>query len=102
MSASLALTHLVPLAKEVDENKVTPGVLGFIVFAAMALAVWGLMKSMNRHMGKANDNFEAGASGKGSGGGSGEASGGPDASAGGTSPAKASSTTASPAKAEKR
>lgn len=51
-SASLAVTHLVPLAKEVDENKVTPGVLGFIVFAVMALAVWRLMKSMNRHMGK--------------------------------------------------
>ncbi len=46
------MTHLVPLAKEVDENKVTPGVLGFIVFAAMAVAVWGLMKSMNKHMGK--------------------------------------------------
>ncbi|MFD2691541.1 hypothetical protein ACFS5L_42895 [Streptomyces phyllanthi] len=52
MSASLAMTHLVPLAKEIDEDKVTPGVLGFIVFAVMALAVWGLMKSMNRHMGK--------------------------------------------------
>ncbi|MGI5457408.1 hypothetical protein ACQEWB_30440 [Streptomyces sp. CA-249302] len=51
-SVSLALTNLVPLAKEVDENKVTPGVLGFIVFAAMALAVWGLMKSMSRHMNK--------------------------------------------------
>ncbi|MET8247692.1 hypothetical protein ABZV31_26780 [Streptomyces sp. NPDC005202] len=50
-SASLAMTHLVSLA-EVDENKVTPGVLGFIVFAAMGLAVWALMKSMNRHMGK--------------------------------------------------
>ncbi|MFI1162474.1 hypothetical protein ACH4UM_02430 [Streptomyces sp. NPDC020801] len=50
-SASLAMTHLVPLA-EIDQNKVTPGVLGFIVFAAMALAVWGLMKSMSRHMGK--------------------------------------------------
>ncbi|UJA10112.1 hypothetical protein HGI09_23380 [Streptomyces collinus] len=47
---SLAVTHLVPLAKEVDENKVTPGVLGFIVFAVLALAVWGLMKSMNKHM----------------------------------------------------
>nr|WP_250402521.1 hypothetical protein [Streptomyces cellostaticus] len=52
MSASLALTHLVPLAKEVDENKVTPGVLGFIVFAVMALAVWGLMKSMSKQMQK--------------------------------------------------
>ncbi|MET7851448.1 hypothetical protein AB0D78_17245 [Streptomyces avermitilis] len=51
-SASLAMTHLVPLAKEVDENKVTPGVLGFIVFAVMAVAVWGLMKSMNKHMRK--------------------------------------------------
>jgi hypothetical protein len=46
------MTNLVSLAKELDEDKVTPGVLGFIVFAAMALAVWGLMKSMNRHMGK--------------------------------------------------
>ncbi|ARP72007.1 hypothetical protein LK07_22095 [Streptomyces pluripotens] len=51
-SVSLAVTHLVPLAKEFDENKVTPGVLGFIVFAVMALAVWGLMKSMSKHMRK--------------------------------------------------
>lgn len=51
-SASLAMTHLLPLAAEVDEDKVTPGVLGFIVFAVMAVAVWGLMRSMNRHMGK--------------------------------------------------
>ncbi|MFF4351570.1 hypothetical protein [Streptomyces sp. NPDC001530] len=69
MSASLAVTHLVlPLAKEVDKNKVTPGVLGFIVFAVMALAVWGLMKSMNRHMGKVtfeeDPEQDAGASGK--------------------------------------
>ncbi|MEW2394512.1 hypothetical protein [Streptomyces sp. NPDC046862] len=68
MSASLALTHLVPLAKEVDENKVTPGVLGFIVFAVMALAVWGLMKSMSRHMGKVDfeeaPDDKSGASGK--------------------------------------
>ncbi|WP_371654401.1 MULTISPECIES: hypothetical protein [unclassified Streptomyces] len=58
MSASLALTHLVPLAKEIDNDKVTPGVLGFIVFAALAVGVWLLMKSMNRHMGKVD--FEEG------------------------------------------
>ncbi|MFJ7490522.1 hypothetical protein ACIQZB_04570 [Streptomyces sp. NPDC097727] len=52
MYATQALTHLVPLAKEVDDNKVTPGVLGFLVFAALAAGVWLLMKSMNRHMGK--------------------------------------------------
>jgi hypothetical protein len=53
MSASYAaLTYLAPLAKEVDDNKVTPGVLGFIVFAVLAVGTWLLMKSMNRHMGK--------------------------------------------------
>ncbi|MFJ9372251.1 hypothetical protein [Streptomyces sp. NPDC101455] len=57
-SAALAMTHLVPLA-EVDENKVTPGVLGFIVFAVMALAVWGLMKSMSKQMNKVD--FKEGA-----------------------------------------
>ncbi len=62
------MTHLVPLAAEVDEDKVTPGVLGFIVFAVMALAVWGLMKSLNKHMAKvdfkeADDESSASASG---------------------------------------
>ncbi|WP_405899583.1 hypothetical protein OG242_20715 [Streptomyces sp. NBC_00727] len=59
MYATQALTHLVPLAAdELDKNKVTPGVLGFIVFAALAVGVWALMKSMNRHMGRVN--FEEG------------------------------------------
>ncbi|THA65320.1 hypothetical protein E6P78_18745 [Streptomyces sp. A0958] len=52
MYATQALTDLVPLAEELDKNKVTPGVLGFIVFAALAVGVWLLMKSMNRHMGR--------------------------------------------------
>ncbi|MFJ9642893.1 hypothetical protein ACWEPM_00160 [Streptomyces sp. NPDC004244] len=54
MSATqAALIQLVPLAGDTfDKNKVTPGVLGFLVFAALALGVWGLMKSMNRHMGR--------------------------------------------------
>ncbi|MEV5316509.1 hypothetical protein AB0K92_02330 [Streptomyces sp. NPDC052687] len=51
-STSLAVTHFVTIAKEFDKDKVTPGVLGFIVFAVMGLAVWALMKSMNKHMGK--------------------------------------------------
>ncbi|ARZ68185.1 hypothetical protein M1P56_29470 [Streptomyces sp. HU2014] len=52
MTTSPALTHLVPLAAELDQNKVTPGVLGFIVFALIGGAVWLLMKSMNKHMNK--------------------------------------------------
>ncbi|MGP3688142.1 hypothetical protein ACTVZO_26190 [Streptomyces sp. IBSNAI002] len=54
MSATqAALTQLLPLAGDTfDKNKVTPGILGFIVFAALAVGVWALMKSMNRHMGR--------------------------------------------------
>ncbi|EPD94744.1 MULTISPECIES: hypothetical protein [Streptomyces] len=45
------LAQVLPLAaKDLDENKVTPGVLGFVVFAVIGLAVWMLMKSMNKHM----------------------------------------------------
>ncbi len=50
-TATLAATHLVPFAaEELDKNKVTPGVLGFLVFAVIGGAVWMLMKSMNKHM----------------------------------------------------
>ncbi|MFI2430607.1 hypothetical protein [Streptomyces sp. NPDC018693] len=71
-SVSVAAAHLVPLAKEIDENKVTPGVLGFIVFAVMALAVWGLMKSMNRHMGRVDFKEAPAPSGEGAPEGAGE------------------------------
>ncbi|MET9520026.1 hypothetical protein [Streptomyces sp. NPDC002994] len=55
VNVTLAMTQIVPLAAdEFDKNKVTPGVLGFLVFAALAVGVWMLMKSMNRHMGKVN------------------------------------------------
>jgi hypothetical protein len=50
--AQTAVVQVLPLAKDLDENKVTPGVLGFIVFAVMGVVVWMLMKSMNRHMQK--------------------------------------------------
>ncbi|MEW2545952.1 hypothetical protein AB0910_09285 [Streptomyces sp. NPDC047002] len=51
MDATHAVTNMVTLA-EVNENKVTPGLLGFVVFAVLALGVWLLMKSMHRHMGR--------------------------------------------------
>ncbi|MGW6013316.1 hypothetical protein [Streptomyces sp. NPDC055210] len=94
MSASLALTHLVPLAKEVDENKVTPGVLGFIVFAVMALAVWGLMKSMNRQLGRVDFKEDADPKAEPSG----KAASGSTGSAPGSGSGSGSGGTASPAK----
>ncbi|MFJ3882706.1 hypothetical protein ACIPW5_35320 [Streptomyces sp. NPDC090077] len=56
MSATqAAITQFLPLAADTfDKNKVTPGLLGFVVFAALALGVWGLMKSMSKHMGRVN------------------------------------------------
>lgn len=53
MNATYDVVHLLPLAaKEVDADKVSPGLLGFVVFALIGLAAWGLMKSMNKQMKK--------------------------------------------------
>ncbi|MFI7272377.1 hypothetical protein [Streptomyces sp. NPDC049879] len=42
-----------PLAsKDLNEYTVTPGVLGFIVFAVLGVGVWILLKSMSRHLGR--------------------------------------------------
>ncbi|MGW7008971.1 hypothetical protein ACWGCW_41010 [Streptomyces sp. NPDC054933] len=46
-----AAAHLVQLA-DFDQNKVTPGLIGFVVFAAIGAAVWFLMKSMNKQFQK--------------------------------------------------
>jgi hypothetical protein len=43
--------HLTQLA-DFNQNKVTPGLLGFVVFAAIAGACWLLMKSMNKQFKK--------------------------------------------------
>ena len=49
--------HLAQLADfkqlaDFNQNKVTPGLLGFVVFAAIAGACWLLMKSMNKQFKK--------------------------------------------------
>lgn len=43
---------MTPLALQlaVEESKVTPGLLGFLVVAALATATWFLLKSMNRQL----------------------------------------------------
>ncbi|NUS12339.1 MAG: hypothetical protein HOY69_13230 [Streptomyces sp.] len=42
---------LVSLA-EVNQDKVTPGLLGFVIFAAIAAGLWLLMKNMGKQMKK--------------------------------------------------
>ena len=39
-------------ASDLNEYTVTPGVLGFIVFAVLGVAVWILLKSMSKHLGR--------------------------------------------------
>ncbi|MFD9812937.1 hypothetical protein [Streptomyces sp. NPDC059080] len=92
-TSTLALTPFVTLADSFDKNKVTPGILGFIVFAVIGGAVWLLMKSMNRHMGKVD--FEEKSEEKG------EKEGATASAGASTSPASASSASASSASAEK-
>ncbi|MFE0460072.1 hypothetical protein ACFW1A_12575 [Kitasatospora sp. NPDC058965] len=46
MSASVNLTRAA-VSLAVDDAKVTPGLLGFVVFAVLGVATWFLLKSMN-------------------------------------------------------
>ena len=48
MPAASALTQLA--ATGPDPEDVTPGLLGFLVVAGLALAVWLLLRSMNRRL----------------------------------------------------
>ncbi|MFF7248023.1 hypothetical protein ACFZBU_29415 [Embleya sp. NPDC008237] len=49
---------MTPLALQlaVEESKVTPGLLGFVVVAAIAVATWFLIKSMNKQLKRVDAN----------------------------------------------
>ncbi|WP_069814718.1 hypothetical protein [Streptomyces sp. TP-A0874] len=51
-TTDLGMAPLVPLAEELDKYSVTPGILGFVVFALIAGAVWLLMKNMHKQFTK--------------------------------------------------
>jgi hypothetical protein len=53
VTAAAALAHGAGLAKgTVPNNDVTPGVLGFLIVAAMGIILYFLLRSMNRHLRK--------------------------------------------------
>ncbi|MFI5531687.1 hypothetical protein ACIA8O_24455 [Kitasatospora sp. NPDC051853] len=54
MSTPMHLTDLATAALAYDKAKVTPGLLGFVVFAALGVATWFLVKSMNKQFGRVN------------------------------------------------
>lgn len=51
---------LAAVAASINSNDVTPGVLGFIVVAAMGVALVFLLKSMNKQFRKITPDAEAG------------------------------------------
>jgi hypothetical protein len=53
--SSLATVHhtvTVLLAADPPDSKVTPGILGFLVFAALGVGTWWILKAMNRSLHK--------------------------------------------------
>jgi hypothetical protein len=53
--SSLATAHAAATALlAVDDNKVTPGLLGFVVFAALGIGTWWVLKAMNRSLNRVN------------------------------------------------
>ncbi|MEY9963097.1 hypothetical protein ABIA33_001123 [Streptacidiphilus sp. MAP12-16] len=51
---SSAAVHTATTLLALDNNKVTPGVLGFVVFAALGVGTWWILKAMNRSLGRVN------------------------------------------------
>jgi hypothetical protein len=51
-SVSLPLTSAAAQVLAIDEDKVSPGLLGFIVVALLAFATWFLLRSMNKQLRK--------------------------------------------------
>ena len=53
--SSLATAHTAAtVLLAVDDNKVTPGLLGFVVFAALGIGTWWVLKFMNRSLNRVN------------------------------------------------
>jgi hypothetical protein len=41
-----------PVVRAIQDNKVSPGVLGFLIVAALGVATWFLIRSMNHQLHK--------------------------------------------------
>jgi hypothetical protein len=48
----IAALHAEPVVRAIQDQKVSPGVLGFLVVAAIGVATWLLIRSMNRQLHK--------------------------------------------------
>ncbi len=60
MTSHAAVMSHVAAASPASANDITPGVLGFIVFAIMAVALYVLLRSMNTRLRRVRDVRDAG------------------------------------------
>jgi len=51
---NVTMHHTAVTMLALDDNKVTPGVLGFLVFAALGVGTWWILKAMTRSLGRVN------------------------------------------------
>jgi hypothetical protein len=58
-AAVAALVLAGPAVRAIADSKVSPGVLGFLVVAALGVATWLLIRSMNRQMRKVDFDEDA-------------------------------------------
>ena len=49
---SVVPVEMLVAAGKIDESKVTPGTLGFLIVVALGVALWLLIRSMNKQMNK--------------------------------------------------
>ena len=59
VSGLITAAHGTPLAFADDNTTFGPGLVAFLIIAAMGLALWGLLKSMGKQLGRAKQHFEA-------------------------------------------
>jgi hypothetical protein len=59
VSGLITAAHGTPLAFAEDNTTFGPGLVAFLIIVAMGLALWGLLRSMGKQLGRAKAHFEA-------------------------------------------
>ena len=59
LSGLITAAHATPLAFADDNTTFGPGLVAFLIIVAMGLALWALLRSMGKQLGRAKAHFEA-------------------------------------------
>jgi hypothetical protein len=59
LSGLITAAHGTPLAFADDNTTFGPGLVAFLIIVAMGLALWALLRSMGKQLGRAKAHFDA-------------------------------------------